>query len=87
MLVTAFEIRRCTSPGCGRAVRDVRLRSLHERILVRLEEFERSTGFSIAALKQCTRCSKWYLRLRYSRVPMPVTGELFPVAQIIKRRA
>jgi hypothetical protein len=81
MFVTAFEIRRCTAPGCGRAVRDVRLRSLHERMIIRLTTFEEETGLSVAALKQCTHCSKWLLQLRYSRMPLPVTAELFPAAE------
>ena len=65
-----YEFRRCLAPQCGRALKDVRIGALEEISLRRLLAFEEETGLSVAAVSRCVRCARWFLRLRYSRLPL-----------------
>jgi hypothetical protein len=68
-----YQFRRCTAPGCNRALRDVRLQAIEEPTLLRLLAFEQDSGLSVGGVSRCVRCGRWFLRLRYSRLPLKMS--------------
>lgn len=57
--------------NCGRAMREIRLSTLEEPTLLKILAFEQQSGLSISGVARCLRCARWFVRIRYSRLPLP----------------